>query len=336
MYYRRAFAIGVAAVSLLVTAALAANPTVFIPDWTFKGSNLTGWHVLGQASWSAQNGELIGKAKEGGGGWLVLDKSYQDIGVFASFRVTGGAKAGILLRAEKTPTGMKGVFMSLDEGDIAIYRITTDAEGKETSREKLRPGGGQIRIAPPERPGASGRAGGGGGNRRAEPAGLPIQQPPSGYRANDWNQIELILDANILRPFLNEGGHGAAGGVAEEAYGRYGPIALYVGGTGEVRFKDVSYKDLGVKTLPQEKISSHFRMQRIDDFYYAWSAAGGGLQSRWRDGSWPRVPIIIWVRITPSGARFIWRRPRILPPNTRTIAWATSPMTLRATDGLTF
>ena len=101
MYYRRAFAIGVAAVSLLVTAAFAANPTVFVPDWTFKGSNLTGWHVLGQASWSAQNGELIGKAKEGSGGWLVLDKSYQDIGVFASFRVTGGAKTGILLRRKR-------------------------------------------------------------------------------------------------------------------------------------------------------------------------------------------------------------------------------------------
>ncbi len=98
-------------------------------------------------------------------------------------------------------------------------------------------------------------------------------QPPSGYRANDWNQIELILDANIIRPFLNEGGSGGAGGVAEESFGSFGPIALYVGGSGEVRFKDVSYKDLGVKTLPQEKTSNHFRMQRIDDFYYAWSAA---------------------------------------------------------------
>ncbi len=113
---------------------------------------MTGWHVLGQAEWSAQNGELIGKAKEGGGGWLVLDKSYQDVGFFASFKSTGGAKTGMLLRAEKTPTGMKGIYMSLDDGDVAAYRLTLDADGKEVSREKLRPGGGQIRIAPAAAP----------------------------------------------------------------------------------------------------------------------------------------------------------------------------------------
>jgi hypothetical protein len=273
MHYRRALGAGAIAAPLFVVAAFAAHPTVFIPDWKFQGSSLAGWHVLGEANWSAQTGELVGKPKNDGGGWLVLDKSYQDVGVFASFRTTGGAKTGILLRAEKTPTGIKGIFMALDEGDLGLYRVTLAADGKVTSREKLRPGGGQVRIAPPERPGGA-RPAGGGGNRRAQPAGLPIQPPPAGYRANDWNEIELILDANILRPFLNDGGHTTPGGVAEEAYGRYGPIALYVGGTGEVRFKDVSYKDLGVKTLPQETISSHFRMQRIDDFYYAWSAAG--------------------------------------------------------------
>jgi len=74
MYYRRAFAIGVVAMPLLVATAFAAAPTVFVPDFTFKGSSLTGWHVLGQADWHAQNGELTGKAKEDGGGWLVLDK----------------------------------------------------------------------------------------------------------------------------------------------------------------------------------------------------------------------------------------------------------------------
>jgi hypothetical protein len=270
---RRAFALAAVVAPLLALAAYAANPTVFVPDWTFKGSSISGWHVLGQAEWSAQNGELVGKAKEGGGGWLVLDKSYQDVGFFASFKSTGGAKTGVLLRAEKTPTGMKGVYMSLDDGDAAAYRVTLDAEGKELSREKLRPGGGQMRIAPAAAPAAARGARGGGGGRPEQPAGLPIVPPPTGYRANDWNQIELILDANIIRPFLNQGGSGGMGGVAEEEYGRFGPIALYVGGSGEVRFKDVSYKDLGVKTLPQEKVSSHFRMQRIDDFYYAWSAA---------------------------------------------------------------
>ena len=58
------------------------------------------------------------------GGWLVLDKSYQDVGFFASFRCASGCKAGVLLRGEKTAQGMKGIYMSLAEGDVAAYRVT--------------------------------------------------------------------------------------------------------------------------------------------------------------------------------------------------------------------
>jgi hypothetical protein len=63
--------------------------------------------------------------------------------------------------------------------------------------------------------------------------------------------------------------------VAEEEFGRYGPLALYVGGAGEVHFKDVAYKDLAWKARPPEKVSSQFRMQRLSDFYYSWGAGAG-------------------------------------------------------------
>ena len=62
----------------------ATGPS-FHPDATFTGSSLTGWHTFGQAEWRAENGEVVATPK-GGGGWLVLDRSYQDIGVFAQFR----------------------------------------------------------------------------------------------------------------------------------------------------------------------------------------------------------------------------------------------------------
>ena len=55
-----------------------------------------------------------------------------------------------------------------------------------------------------------------------------------------------------------------------------GPIALYVGGTGEVRFKDLAYKDLGLKVhTPEEVTSPDFRRQQISDFYYSLTAAVG-------------------------------------------------------------
>jgi hypothetical protein len=63
---------------------LATGPS-FHPDVTLTGSTLSGWHTFGQTEWRAENGELIATPK-GAGGWLVLDRSYQDIGIYAQFR----------------------------------------------------------------------------------------------------------------------------------------------------------------------------------------------------------------------------------------------------------
>ena len=78
----------------------AADPANFKPDGAFKGSTLTGWHVLGDAEWTASNGELIGKAKPGtNGGWLVMDKAFQDVQLYMNYKCTGECKSGVLLRA---------------------------------------------------------------------------------------------------------------------------------------------------------------------------------------------------------------------------------------------
>jgi len=136
------------AFAALSTLPLAGTRSTFVPDWTFKGSTLAGWHVLGSADWKAVDGELIGKPKSPEGGWLVLDKSFQDVEFGADFKCASGCKTGVLLRAEKTPTGMKGIFLSLNEGEVGGYAVTLDANGKELTRERLRPGGGLMRVAP--------------------------------------------------------------------------------------------------------------------------------------------------------------------------------------------
>lgn len=280
MSYKRS-CIAALAVLLLVAPVFGAGPT-FLPDARFQGSNLSGWHTLGQAGWRAENGEIIGTPKQGGG-WLVLDRSYQDVGFYGLFRCSGGCETGVLLRAEKTPEGMKGVYVSLSGENAAAYSVTLDAQGKELQREPLRRAGGQVRIAPPFDEAAEARAAEArrrfaGGMRVEGPPGvtLPLTPPERGLRANDWNQIEVLLDANIVRGFLNNGGE-TVGGVAEDDAGRYGPLALYVGGAGEVRFKDVAYKDLGAKVMPPEQVSSNFRMQPLNDLFYSWSAAAADI-----------------------------------------------------------
>lgn len=259
-----------AAVTALAIPLLAVGPS-FKPDAVVKGSSLAGWHTLGQAEWKIQNGEITGTAKSSKGGWLVLDRSLQDAGINTQFRCGEGCKTGILFRAEKTLQGMKGIYVSLTAGDVAPYRVTLDAEGQELTRERLRFIGGQLRIAPPADPNAPGRGGGRGrGPLPANPA-LPIQRPVTDLRPTDWNQVEILLDVNIIRTFLNNGGEIA--GVTDDAPNSYGPLALYVGGTGEVKYKDVAWKDLGEKETVREQVSPNFRMQRLNPFYYAWGAA---------------------------------------------------------------
>ena len=77
----------VVAIAALLTAQGPANE--FIPDTTFSGSSLKGWTTLGAVDWQAQSGEIVGRPRTGEGGWLVLDKSYQDVNFFTRFRCTG-------------------------------------------------------------------------------------------------------------------------------------------------------------------------------------------------------------------------------------------------------
>ena len=260
-----------------------AGPS-FQPDVTFSGSSLDGWQPLGQADWRAANGEITGTPRQPAGGWLLLDRSLQDVGFFASFRCPAGCSMGVLLRAEKTPTGMKGVLYALADGSPSVFSVTLDTAGRELSREPLRPaGGGQIRISPPPDPaaaprggarggtarGGAGRGAAGRGGRGPSPT-LPVPAPELGFHAGEWNDLEILLDANIIRTFTN---NAQATGAADEEVGRFGPVALYVGGTSPVQFRSVAYKDLILRDRPSEIVSSRFRKQQLSDFYYSWGAS---------------------------------------------------------------
>src|SRR5215218_6106141 len=134
MWNRRSTGVcAIAAAILGLVGRPGAVPKNFDPDGMFTGSSLASWKPVGQATWKATNGEITGTGK----GWLMFDKSYQDIALEATWRCTGECQAGILVRAEKTPDGgMKGVYISLTAGDLVSYHVTLDAEGNEMSRER--------------------------------------------------------------------------------------------------------------------------------------------------------------------------------------------------------
>src|SRR5215203_9720 len=178
----RSMAIAAACTVALIPGLRAADPPNFKADGSFKGSALTGWHVVGDADWTAQNGEIVGKAKPGtNGGWLVLDKTFQDVQVYLNYKCTGECKSGVLLRARKTADGgMTGVFVSLSDGDTGYYSVAFDASGKETTRDRLSPptrGGGPGASPAGDGTGA-GRGAGRGGRGGDAPAPAPPAPPP--------------------------------------------------------------------------------------------------------------------------------------------------------------
>lgn len=276
-------------ISAVVLIVVTAAPKNFVPDYQFTGSSLTGWHKMGNAEWRADKGEIAAKPESEAGGWLVLDRNYQDIQFITDFRCDGACKAGVLLRAEKSGDTMKGVYVSLTAGDVAAYNLTLDAQGKEVSRTPMASGPGpMIRLATARFSGGEDLVPG-----FSKPAPtLEEMKPPPPPRAptegarragrsgpelhpNDWNTAQIILDADILSVSINQG-RGLTGTTNDRTMG-FGPIALYAGGSGEVHFRGIGYKNLNAKFEPAEEVSPKFRMQRISDFYYGWCAAAGDI-----------------------------------------------------------
>ncbi len=271
--------------TLLATLVTAQGPaTDFKPDAVFAGSGLGAWTVVGDGAWTAEKGEVTGKAGPAGS-WLVLDRPYQDLNFFSRFRCSSPCDAGVLFRVQATAGGRTGILVSLKDGDLGTYRVTLDAAGRQLSRDRLRAVGPFVRSAPPvtqdgAKPPAIQTVGAGlGGSPMTLPTPLPDLDPPApGVRPNEWNLLSVAIDSDVIRPTLNHGIDFRAG-ATEDRMG-FGPIALYVN-SGEVRFKDLAFKDLHVKTLAAEAVSPRFRMQRLDDFYYAWGAGAGDFN---RDG----------------------------------------------------
>src|SRR5688500_3525474 len=264
----------------------------FIPDWTFTGSSLADAEQLGDARWTAQNGELTGTPSSPDGGWLLFRNAVQDVQMATSFRCGASCQAGLLLRLEKTADGFKGVFVSVSDTPGA-FAVTLDQQGRFRTKEPLERGGGTVRsLAPPQpqappavaaRAGGPGPGRGGGAGRGAGlPEGAPYARPDYAFQPGEWNTLESILDANILRSWLNDGPEaGVASGRVDDQIARYGRVGLYAGGTTPVRYRAIESRDLARRVRSEDQVGAAFRLQRLNDFYYAWSATAADVN---RDG----------------------------------------------------
>jgi hypothetical protein len=169
--------------------------------------------------------------------------------------------------------------VSLNEGDLAAYRVTLDRQGAQTSKERLRGPAGTIargRAAPRPSPGESGTPARAGGPPPLPPFPAAISSPIP--RPNTSLQPATGTPSNLCSmqhpPCLPERrARGSAIPLRVRLRRLRSVVSLYVGGTGEVRFKDVSRKDLQPRVAQPEKVSSKFRNADVNEFYYSWGPA---------------------------------------------------------------
>jgi hypothetical protein len=72
-----------------------------------------GWHQVGEESWTAKDGIIVGKSAKGGYGWLVSDREYRDFVLSFRYRWTSG-NSGVQFRSWLEGDQMHGLQADID------------------------------------------------------------------------------------------------------------------------------------------------------------------------------------------------------------------------------
>ena len=244
----------------------------FLPDATSGEIKPSDFQTYGNVQWKVEKGVItVSSKKQNNQGLLLFKRPFQDVAMRALFKVEAASEFGFLFRAERKESTTQGLLISVKGNELTASRASFDEAGRLLTRDELWPARGIIRIAP-QRPEKTENKN---GNQRARGSvaptlNVPLQRPSTDYKPGDWNQVEMIIDLDIVRAFLNDGMQ-LSQAVDDQGAG-YGPVGLYFAGAGTANISDLAFKDVAVRYTPKEQTAERFNVQQISDMFYAWSA----------------------------------------------------------------
>jgi hypothetical protein len=175
----------------------------------FNGKDLSGWVKVGNEQWAVEDGTIHGKAVTRDYGYLMTEKKYIDFHMALRFKCEGDGNSGVFFHTEFKP-GTADVSQGMQfEIDPTWYHHTGGLYGD---------GRGWIAWPAPE-------------NEFV-------------VRKDEWNEYVLLVEGNHYRARLNGVWLMDFTDPTPKSFDGHIALQLHSGGQGNMRFKDISVRDL--------------------------------------------------------------------------------------------
>lgn len=111
--------LALASVVLSALAACRTTPSSAEAQPLFNGRDLAGWRAIGDAHWSVEEGELVGRVGGGKQSFLVTERDYSDFVLELELKNLGG-NSGVQVRSHQRENGqVYGYQIEVDPSDRA-------------------------------------------------------------------------------------------------------------------------------------------------------------------------------------------------------------------------
>ena len=198
------------------TAAQGPQKRPLLPNqqWVklFNGKDLTGWVEVGKEKWTVEDGTIHGQGVTDAYGYLRTEKRYKDFWLSLRFKCEADGNSGVYFHTE------------FKEGTVDV------SQGKQFEIDRV----------------MNHHTGGLYGDGRGWFA-WPAAEYEQVIRPTDWNDMLMKVEGNRMVAILNGITVLDFTDPSPRSFDGYIALQLHSGGLGNMRFKDITLRDLSVR-----------------------------------------------------------------------------------------